>query len=183
MKFDTEIFSHQYLQVEGFVRHLAYERGMQRAISNRECGTAFWAKTSDAHLMNAALYWCKVFGAEGLNSTHWKKTAITDALGAQDAFRQALYTKPGMNQMAWKTCWDEICHFRDTFVAHLDIGKIEPIPSFDKALLVALVYDDWVRALIAPDIIQHPKFEEMYSNWEKDSFNVVNQALSTGPRS
>jgi hypothetical protein len=70
------------------VQHLAYARGIRAAIEAFTAYSQFWDVTASAHLGQATVQWCKVFGTNS-ETTQWKKI-FTAAAGAQaiDDFRR-----------------------------------------------------------------------------------------------
>jgi hypothetical protein len=73
MKYCPEIFASQFPVVKRFLYHLAYYRSLHKGCSSSGFVSEFWVHTIDAHLLHATISWCKVFGSDGCNDTHWKK--------------------------------------------------------------------------------------------------------------
>jgi len=177
MIYRKDVFSHQYLIVGDFVQHLAYYRGTKAELESRAVRSEFWAKTCDAHLEAATLDWCKVFGSDGPNPTHWKKTSDLNPTEVQKMFRQAALSKTGFSQSEWDEYHNRMCRFRDRYVAHVEVGQIPPVPLYDKAFEVACAYDEWVRTLIAPDFIADPTLDRLDDRWKRDAGILVESAI------
>jgi hypothetical protein len=176
MHYNANIFGYQYVVVLDFLQHVAYYRSIKAELNKQDIKSNFWAKTCNAHLEAGILDWCKVFGSEGPNRTHWKKTAGQTPDAAQDEFRQQVLIKTGFTSRDWVNYHKEMCTFRDRYVAHLDFDKIPPVPFLDKALQVAFAYDAWIRKQIEPDIIDDPRLEQLYDNWLAESSQFVGAA-------
>jgi hypothetical protein len=43
--------------------------------------------------------------------------------------------------------------FRDKYAAHRQLGFNQPVPVFDRALEAAFCYEEWVREVIQPDVV------------------------------
>jgi hypothetical protein len=178
MTYDIEVFSHQFPIVFSFAQHLAYYRGTKATYDNLKIASPFWCAMLDAHLMVAALQWCKVFGAHGCNSTHWKKIPAPAATDAQRLFKANVLSRVGFTESEWKKYHDEMCTFRNAFVAHHELGISRPVPDFGIALEVALAYDNWIRTLILPDVYEGPPIEDDYKDWVKQAELLSMKALS-----
>lgn len=121
MKYDQNIFTHQYCIVVFFVQHLAYYRGLREVWNDGRTHTEIWAATGTAHLKVATLEWCKVFGMYG-EDLHWTKTPVGDiAIEDQQAFRRKILSMTGLTKLRWAECHRQILAFRDKTVAHLDL--------------------------------------------------------------
>jgi hypothetical protein len=177
MNYSTDIFGHQYVVVLDFLQHLAYYRSIKAELDKRGIKSNFWGKTCNAHLEAATLDWCKVFGSDRPNPTHWKKTAGQTPDAAQDDFREQVLLKTGFTKAEWDKYHKDMCAFRDRYVAHLDFGRIPPVPFLDKALQVAFAYDEWIRDKIAPDIIDSPTLEQLYDKWLAEAYPLVAVAV------
>ena len=177
MEYQSDIFGHQYVVVSGFVRHLAYFRALRAVFEKKKIRSHFWGRTSDSHLESATIDWCKVFGSDGPNQTHWKKTAGKTPDAAQADFRQRVLTKTGISRSGWDSYHKSMCVFRDKYVAHIDIGNIPPTPDYDIALQVAFAYDEWIRDLIKPDFISDPMLEHLYKKWFSQAGAIVSLAV------
>lgn len=151
MKYSQEIFVSQFPIVKGFVYHLSYYRCLLNGYSRADFMSEFWAHTIDAHLLQATINWCKVFGSDGCNDIHWKRLNLEEQNELKDSFLKGLSTTCGISSEEFKAYWNEITDFRNKFVAHTEIGFTATVPSFDKALQVAFFYDRWIRKVIRPD--------------------------------
>lgn len=165
MRYDSDIFCNQYPIAGSFVQHLAYYRAGKPVYDRLGLKSPFWCATLDAHLKIATIQWCKVFGSDGCNATHWKKTARLDVETAKKSFRSKL-VRPGLSFADWQKYHRSMRNFRNKFVAHHEIGFADPVPNFDTALNVAYVYDGWVRELIRPDVYTGPWLRQHFDEWK-----------------
>jgi hypothetical protein len=159
MQYKPEIFREQFPLVKYFVCHLTYYRELQREYSEIGLKSPFWTFTIDAHLSQAVIFWCMVFGSDD-NPTHWKQLSDTDAEHLRESFRQALFGQTRFTLSTWNTYWKEMVSFRNEYVAHHELSYRKPVPYLDRALEVAYVYDRWIREIISPDIFEEPPLEE-----------------------
>jgi hypothetical protein len=141
------------------VYYLVYYRALSKAYSDNQLQNEFWTLTIDAHLLQAVINWCMVFGSDGCNPTHWKKLSPDQSKTLRQNFCDGLFEQTGLNQHAWESYWREIIDFRNNYVAHRAIEFSNPVPHFDLALKVAYYYDNWVRTVISPDIFDERPLE------------------------
>ena len=149
----------QFPVVKRFVYHLVYYRTLSKAYSDSQFQNEFWTLTIDAHLLQAVIHWCMVFGADGCNPTHWKKLPPDQSEVLRQNFCDGLFGQTGLNQQTWESYWGEIVDFRNNYAAHRALGFPSPVPHFDMALKVACYYDNWVRIVISPDIFDEAPLE------------------------
>ena len=173
IKYTFEVFRNQYPAVVSFVQHLAYHRGLQAAgDSPMDCKT-FWTATSDSHLKIATIAWCNVFGSHK-EDMHWAKTPTGDIVHqAQKDFRHMVLSKTGFTQEQWESYRKKMLGFRDKYVAHFDIGKPfdGPVPLFDPALQVVYAYQEWVRELMRPILLNQSTLISLYEQCKSEAFN------------
>jgi hypothetical protein len=153
MQYRREVFVEQVPLVDKFVKHLIHHRALRPWIAptKTHLATSFWSDTSDAHLFQAIINWCKVFGSDSLNQTHWKALSPSDAKALRATFRDDLFASTSMDATEWDAYQTEVTSFRNSYAAHRDLGFSQPVPLLDRALEVALHYDKWIRKVIAPD--------------------------------
>ncbi len=149
----------QFPGVKRFVYHIVYYRTLSKAYSDSQLQNEFWTLTIDAHLLQAVIYWCMVFGSDGCNPTHWKKLSPDQSEALRQNFCDGLFGHTGLNQHRWESYWSEIVDFRNNYAAHRALGFSSPVPHFDMALKVGYYYDNWVRDVILPDIFDEPPLE------------------------
>lgn len=167
MRYDSAIFINQYPLVKKFVYHMIYYRSLSKAYS--DCGNVseFWAQTVDAHILQAVINWCKVFGSEGCNATHWKKLNVVEKDNLKNSFFTGLEQYCGMSHDDLTLYWKEITGFRNKYAAHTEIGYKAPVPSFDNALNIAFFYDRWIRKVISPDSFAEGDLKLFATNLQK----------------
>lgn len=169
--YKREIFEFQYVAVHEFVRHLAYYRVARESADHT---SPFWFHTTDAHAKMAVLEWCKVFGACGPNNIHWQKLSEEDSERLKQSFRTVLFARTQLSPPDWKSYHQNMCAFRDCYVAHTDAEKDTPtFPSLDKALEIAFIYDEWIRALISPDTIEEELLQNKYESFRQEALSIV----------
>jgi hypothetical protein len=173
MSYDKTIFMPQYCIVHDFVQHVAYARGMKAEVDKGKIGLALLARACDSLLMVAILNWCKVFGTDGPNPTHWKRTSTLKLDAVNDQFRKKIFARTGLSELEWLAYHQAMCDFRSKYVAQHEIGSIPPVPPCDNALRVAFAYDEWIRDLIAPDFIESPPLETFYSRWFEEAQSMM----------
>ncbi len=176
MKYASDIFSNQFPIVASFVQHIAYYRVGKLVYNRLSMESPFWCATIDAHLKAATTQWCKVFGSNGCNATHWKKTATLDVEKAKTSFRLRLQNE-GLLWANWEKYHNAMLAFRNKYVAHTELGFLMPVPNFDIALKVAYVYDDWVRDLIKPHIFLEFSLKEHFDNWKFVAEPLIETAM------
>ena len=161
MEYDESVFTQQFPLVKRFVYHLAYYRLLIAAYNRFQLRCEFWTHTIDAHILQAAIQWCKVFGSEGCNPTHWKMLSKGESKAFQQSFRQGLLTETDFSSLQeWKQYWSAVNAFRNRYAAHSELEFREPVPDFGPALQVSFFYDRWVRRVISPDSFAEPPLEE-----------------------
>lgn len=178
MKYDSDIFRNQYPLVVSFVQHLAYYRAGKPIYDRLWIKSPLWTATLDAHLKIASIQWCKVFGSDGCNATHWKRTPILDVQKAQQSFRDRL-KKSCVTRDEWARRHQAMMNFRNRYVAHSDPNNADPVPDFNKALDVAYVYDEWVRDLIRSDIYTGLWLRQHFDEWTKAATPIFETAMNT----
>lgn len=158
MEYNAKIFDEQRWLIKFFVYHLTYYRELRRTPNLTVDHAYFWKFTVDAHLLQATIYWCMVFGSRKSNPTHWKHLAVSenDAATLHETFRKAVLKRTGFTSLEWDKYWNEMVDFRNKYVVHKDNFQGH-VPHFGKALNVAQAYDTWVRKLISPDYNDEPR--------------------------
>ena len=161
MPYRREVFVEQGPLVDRFVKHLIHHRSLKRWLARTKVKSPFPGHTSDAHLLQACIYWCKVFGSDGANPTHWKHLSAHDSEALQESFRIGLYSSLHITAAEWKAYCGEVVLFRNRYVAHHEFGHFQPVPKLDRALEVAFDNDDWIRKVIFSDIFDEPPLREL----------------------
>ena len=171
MHYDPDIFLEQFSIVKRFIYHLFYYRALHASYEKHKMQSEFWVHTIDAHLLQATISWCMVFGSDGCNPTHWKNLSQINPQDIQENFRAGLPSHTGLDMEMWKKYWKELNDFRNEFAAHRHINFQKPVPNFEVALKIAYYYDDWIRDLIEkgydkeeqsipPAIFEEPSLKE-----------------------
>lgn len=166
MAYSKEIFLLQYSLVDDFVRHLLLHRILAPLTKETELKSAFWGLTVDAHLLQASIYWCMVFGSTGMNQTHWTRLRTVEKEEINDLFRSDLLDELQVSAQDWEAYWCDMTYFRNNYAAHRAGEYDRPVPNFDNALTAAFIYDRWVRAVIRPDRIAEPPLAEVAKSFQ-----------------
>jgi len=177
-KYSPEIFVEQFPLVKLFLYHITYFRGIKRACNSVQLESAFWTYTINAHLLQATVTWCMVFGAKGCNQIHWKRLSEKDCDELQSSFRKRLQEVTGLSLDLWNDYWSEITTFRNKYVVHRELRYDKPVPDFSNAITVALFYDRWIRETIAPDILQEPALEEFVIGLKSSTVPLIEKLLA-----
>lgn len=153
MRYSRDVFMTQVPIVDRFVKHILLHRELKRLLTREQLALNVWSLTADAHLLQASITWCQVFGALH-NRTHWRHLGANDSAALRRNFLRGLATETTLTVACWNEYWRTMINFRNRYAAHKELGNYPgPVPSFDHALEVAYYYDAWVRQIIRPDII------------------------------
>jgi len=175
-----EIFAEQLPLVDRFARHLLHHRIIKSQLADHP-RSLFWSETCDAHLLQASIYWCMVFGSHGPNRTHLRHLAVDRADELQASFRARVLAALGIDEAEWRSYWAEMRSFRDRYAAHREPGFNQPVPRFDRALEAAFVYEEWIRDVIRPDVVDGPALRQLFTEWEQSvTAEVAAVSASTG---
>lgn len=177
MTYRKEVFQQQVPLVDRFVRHLLHHRAIKAANNTQWTRSWFWADTCDAHLLQATICWCMVFGSHGQNPTHLRRLAVGQSEELQKSFRVKLLTTLQISEPEWITYWNEMLAFRNKFAAHRELAFNAAVPILDRALEAALSYDDWVRGVIYPDVLGGPALRKSVSQWQEALAIEISRAI------
>lgn len=119
MNYNSDVFEEQFPLVKRFVHHLTNYRALHAAYVEYRIQSEFWTHTI-AHILQATINWCMVFGSDTRNPTHWKKLLQTQLDALQARFRNGL-NKEGIAETEWKKCWEEMTTFRNKYAAHREL--------------------------------------------------------------
>lgn len=158
-----EVFVEQVPLVYLFAKHLLHHRALTSAFAGKQFRSSFWFDTANAHILQAFIYWCMVFGNHDSNKTHWKKLAVGPTNTLRMSFRKGVCEHLSITEAEWDSYQSDMVTFRNKFVAHRDFAIPRPVPMLDRALEVAFFYDSWVRRLISPDILEDRPLREIYA--------------------
>lgn len=178
MEYNVDIFREQFPIVKQFLYHLTCYREIHRAYKELGVESEFWTHTVDAHLLQATILWCMVFGSDGCNPTHWKQLCDKDQKTLQDEFRQGLFRRTSLTQERWNAYWNQINEFRGGYAAHRELNYSEPVPDFAIAQEMACFYDEWIRKAIAPDVLEEPPLEQSVLAIQREIRPLVTYCLS-----
>jgi hypothetical protein len=160
MEYNEEIFCTQYPLITQFMRHAIYRSELYDQYNLFKIKSEFWTATIDAHYLQAIIYWCMVFGADGCNPTHWKNLTNTASEELMDSFRNGLYKNTSLDEKSFQDYWKGINDFRGGYVAHREIDFKGKSPIMQIAQEVAFFYDDWIRQVIYPASLREKPLRE-----------------------
>lgn len=178
MDYNPDVFLDQFPLIKRFVYHLIYYRALHAAYAENRIQSEFWTHTIDAHILQAAINWCMVFGSHGCNPTHWKKLSRTQSDELEASFRGGLTKSAGIGWTEWEKYWEEITGFRNNYAAHRALGFDSPVPKFDLALKVAHYYDEWIRQIIYPDHFEEPSLSETAERVRTEITPIINRLIT-----
>ena len=178
MQYKEEIFREQFPLLKYFVCNLTYYRELHDKYHESGLKSPFWTLTIDAHLLQAVNYWCMVFGSEGCNPTHWKHLSEDKVDPLRESFRQSLFRQTNFTASTWEQYWSEMLDFRNKYAAHRELNYKTPIPYFDHALEVAYAYDEWIRDIISPDVLEEPLLRESATELQRSIQPLIMELLS-----
>ena len=177
-EYDPEIFVEQFPLVKLFLYHIIYFHEINKIYNSIHLESVLWTYTINAHLLQATMTWCMVFGAEGCNQTHWKRLSKRDCEKLQSSFRKRLEEVTGISLDQWNDYWSEITTFRNKYVAHRELKYDNPVPNFSNAINIALFYDKWIREIIAPDILEEPPLEKFVNKLKSSTVPLIEKLLT-----
>ena len=178
IEYSPEIFVEQFPLVKLFLYHITYFREINDSYKTTQSKSVFWTYTINAHLLQATMTWCMVFGAEGCNQTHWKKLSSEECEILQSSFRNRLSESIDLSMEQWNDYWLKVTTFRNKYVAHRELNYDYPVPNFSNAIKVALFYDKWIRELISPDILEEPSLKDFVSDLKSSIRPLIDKILS-----
>ena len=177
MGYNPDVFIEQFPLIKRFLYHLLYYRTLHEAYIRNQLQSEFWTHTIDAHLLQALINWCMVFGSDGCNPTHWKKLSLPQSHELQEGFRKGLIEHTGIKWAEWEEYWKRMTAFRDKYAAHRELDFSAPVPNFDLALKVAYYFDDWIRWIISPDSFEEPSLRESEERISKTFASLADKLL------
>lgn len=176
MQYSRDVFAQVLPLVDCFVKHLLCHRQVAARVKEANPQCALWQLTADAHIQQAAIYWCMVFGAWS-NATHWRNLSASDTDTLQQSFWGGLLKQLGLTLPAWEAYQKEVKAFRDNYAAHREGSFQSAVPNFDLALEVAFFFDSWVRDVIAPDILEEAPLRSLAGEFDETLRQVVDGAV------
>jgi hypothetical protein len=178
MHYEPAVFMNQFPIVKRFVYHLIYYRALSKAYKESRLESEFWTLTIDAHLLQAAILWCMVFGSDGSNPTHWKLLSADQSEALQRSFRDGLFQHTALDPQQWKKCWNGMTEFRNKYAVHRELDFRSLVPNFDTALRVVYYYDQWIRKVISPHTFAEPLLEAFASKLTQSMTLLANRLLN-----
>jgi hypothetical protein len=178
VEYRKEVFREQLPLVDLFVRHLLHYRVVKSHLEGRRPQSPFWSDTCDAHLLQASIHWCMVFGSRGQNPAHLVRLTADQADELQASFRARVLASLRIDEAQWTSYWKEMTAFRNRYAAHREPGIKQPVPRFDPALEAAFCYEEWVREVIRPDVVEGPTLRHLVREWKKSVTVEVVAALA-----
>lgn len=165
--YNIKVFSHIYPLIRDFLFHYTSYKQLHSEYLKLPGEREFWVLTCDSHLKTAVTSWCMIFGSTKTNKTHWKNVFDDYTEDVVDEFRKYLSEFGGINNETWEKCWYELTSFRNKYVAHRELGYANPVPHFDIALQVVILFDKWIRVKIEPDYLDIDNMEELMIEYKE----------------
>ncbi|MHB1484462.1 MAG: hypothetical protein ACYCYI_07325 [Saccharofermentanales bacterium] len=159
MEYNDKKFLEILYLIKDFLYHYESYKEIHKVYDKLPGEKEFWRYTCDAHLEMANISWCMIFGSDS-NETHWKKIAKEEIQAFRKSFINFLSSNGKMTHDEYKCYWNEMCDFRNRYVAHKNEYN-QPVPHFDNACLIIYNFDSWIRQQIKPDILDFPSYEEL----------------------
>ncbi len=122
MVYRKDVFVEQLPLVDCFARHLVHYRAVKSHLDDYRPRSPFWSDTCNAHLLQASIYWCMVFGSHGPNRTHLRHLAVNEADELQKSCRAHVLTALRIDEAEWNSYWEDMRSFRDKYAAHRELG-------------------------------------------------------------
>jgi hypothetical protein len=96
---------------------------------------------------------------------------------AQD-FRERILAHTGFTAETWQAYHKSMVDFRNTYVAHLDVLTpfFQPVPDFDPAIQTAFAYQEWMRELVRPVLLNQPALTAQYAGWEREACSAIGRS-------
>jgi hypothetical protein len=129
MNYEQQVFINQSHIVKRFVYHLTYYRALSKGFKEHQPQNEFWTVTNDAHLLNATILWCLVFGSDKSEPTHWKRLSITKSEALAQSFYEGLSYATGFDQNRWQQYWKSMTDFRNKYAVHRELEYPGPVPT------------------------------------------------------
>jgi hypothetical protein len=129
------------LVCSSFARNLAYYRAGQNPAGMallHEQQRGYWLQSNANFLDVAVLEWCKLLGDR--NGEHFWRRIVSD----EKQFEMGLLARLQMEPAEFASLVEEIRHYRDKFVAHLDRDLTMQIPAMFKAKDGVCFYHEYV---------------------------------------
>ena len=178
MTYRKDVFVKQVDMSDHFARHLIHYRAIKSNPTLHWTRSWFWTDTCDAHLLQATICWCMIFGSRGQNEIHLQRLAVDQADELQQSFKSNLLSALRISESEWEAYWTEMLAFRNKYAAHRELGFKQPVPIFDRALEAAFCYDQWVREVIHPDMFDSPPLEQLVGEWQRSVGLEVSAAMN-----
>lgn len=177
MRYQKEIFVEQYPLVDSFTKHLVCYRVIRSNLENLRQGTSFWSDTSTAHLLQASISWCMLFGSDGQNGTHWKKLDLGMAMSKRtfgNAYSRLSPSLRSSGSPTGKRWWI----FETTTAPTgrcVSNALCQCLTSLWRSLFF---YDSWVRDVIQPDVLDEPPLKQLVDDFQKKVEEEVRCAMT-----
>ena len=152
---------------------MIYYRELSNTYRQLDLESEFWTHTIDAHVLQATIYWCMVFGSDS-QPLHWKK--LSESKEIQESFRQGLLNEINLTPEEWNHYWKSMNDFRNEVAAHHIIDFDGILPNLDVAKSVAYYYDDWVRDLVSGSFSE-PSLKTSANRLKQSVPSLINQLL------
>jgi hypothetical protein len=119
----------------------------------------FWRNINSNFIDVAVIDWCKLF-ADPKSKHFWSKVVQT-----KEVFLENLYQELGITEAEFSAHINEMKHYRDKFLAHLDEEMVMHIPTMEISINSAVFLFDTLKADFAENLGDSPEnLKEFYSS-------------------
>jgi hypothetical protein len=167
-----------------FMRNLALHRAGLRCAAVRDNllnryhpQGEFWVQAHGNFLDTCVLDWCKLF-VDYEGEHHWHRVVADRALRAR--FKKDLYKTLGVRGDEFTSTINEVKHYRDKFVAHLDEERTMLLPAMELARKAVLFLDERLAPQLPDEWRGLPASAEQRASQQAESVYV--EALRATPR-
>lgn len=195
-----QLHQSQFNLMERFMCHYISYKEIYSRREELMSGSKFWAQTCTAHVCEAVIIWCKLFGTRG-DETHWKKF-IQDK-SEQEKFKGILWEKLNFSEDNWTDYVEAMRKLRGKCIAHTELAfdrssiipelfpadNVINLPELDTAVKVVKFYDEWARIKRYGEFYafhhEVPRVEDVVKDYAEETQRVlkiyINNAVNTSP--
>jgi hypothetical protein len=149
--YNVDVFTKIYPILRDFIYHYISYKEIHSRINELPGDQEFWAITCSSHLKVASTSWCMVFGAESSNPTHWKRLFMGLDENPIVEFKKCILENENITEQEFISYWKEMTGFRNEYIVHRELDYNKPVPYFQKAYNIVILFDKWIREKIKPD--------------------------------
>lgn len=163
-QFDKSVIANQMALLIEYAQCYAFFKVVSEYLQDHKEDQEFWVHLTNVTLNDLIIKWCKVFGTDE-NELHWKKSSKSD--GYTEFVRRLIISAFNGDSEFWKSYHEEMCHFRNTYSAHRNVGEYRSVPLLDDGFKVAACYFDFLVEELAPWAGHQPSLSEYVDTHKK----------------